>query len=193
MFLKKISDNLYFQNILTCSETDVRVILEIRNEERIRNNMFNKKIISLDEHLLWKKNFLQSNTDRFYCIKYKNIIVGGLGLKNYNVKKSSADWAFYVSESRSFIGLAASIENKALNYFFDNYKIKNIFCYVLISNTAVINLHKKFGFKKINMNSNFEDNYSNVKKKDVLRMKLSTLEWIVIKNSIYNKFLKNDN
>jgi len=66
---KKISDNLYFQNILTCSEADVGVILEIRNEERIRNNMFNKKIISLDEHLLWKKNFLQSNTDRFYCIK----------------------------------------------------------------------------------------------------------------------------
>ena len=74
MFLKKISDNLNFQNILTCSEADVRVILEIRNEERIRNNMFNNKIISLEEHLLWKKNLLESNTDRFYCIKYKKII-----------------------------------------------------------------------------------------------------------------------
>jgi UDP-4-amino-4,6-dideoxy-N-acetyl-beta-L-altrosamine N-acetyltransferase len=190
MFLKKISDNLNFQNILTCSDADVRVILEIRNEEKIRNNMFNSKIISLEEHLLWKKNFLESNTDRFYCIKYKNIIVGGLGLKNYNIKNLSADWAFYVAESRNFIGLGASIENKALNYFFDNYKIKNIFCYVLISNAAVINLHKKFGFKKINMDSNFEDNFLNVKKKDVLRMKLSKFEWIANKSSIYNKFFK---
>ena len=152
MFLKKISDNLNFQNILTCSEADVRVILEIRNEERIRNNMFNNKIISLEEHLLWKKNLLETNTDRFYCIKYKKIIVGGLGLKNYN--------------------------------------IKNIFCYILISNAAVINLHKKFGFKKINIDSNFEDNFLNVKKKDVLRMKLSKFEWIANKSSIYNKFLK---
>jgi UDP-4-amino-4,6-dideoxy-N-acetyl-beta-L-altrosamine N-acetyltransferase len=190
MFLKKISDNLNFQNILNCSEADARVILEIRNEERVRKNMFNNKIISLEEHLLWKKIFLESNTDRFYCIKYKNIIVGGLGLKNYNIKNLSADWAFYVSESKNFIGLGAAIENKALNYFFDNYKIKNIFCYILISNAAVINLHKKFGFKKITMDSNFEDNFLNVKKNDVLRMKLSKFEWIANKSSIYNKFFK---
>jgi hypothetical protein len=126
MFLKKILDNLNFQNILNCSEVDARVILEIRNEERIRNNMFNNKIISLEEHLLWKKIFLESSTDRFYCIKYKNVIVGGLGLKNYNIKNLSADWAFYVSESKNFIGLGAAIENKALNYFFDSLNWANL-------------------------------------------------------------------
>ena len=49
----------------------------------------------------------------------KKKIVGGLGIKNLNKKVMTADWAFYISEKSKFIGLGASVEFKALEYFFN--------------------------------------------------------------------------
>jgi UDP-4-amino-4,6-dideoxy-N-acetyl-beta-L-altrosamine N-acetyltransferase len=193
MLLKKISDNLEFKDILACSKSDIQAVLEIRNEDEIRLNMFNSKIISIEEHLLWAKNFLKTVVNRFYCLKYKNVVIGGLSLKNYDILNLTADWGFYISAKKNFMGLGFVVEYKALNYFFSKYKINDIFCYVLNSNKIVINLHKKFGFKKTYIDRNFEDLYLNVNRKNVFRMKLNKTQWNVKSNYFQNKFFKYGN
>ena len=58
----------------------------------------------------------------------------------------TAEWAFYISQKKNFIGLGALIEFKALEFFFSIFNIKKLICLVLKSNAEVIKLHYKFGF-----------------------------------------------
>ena len=120
MNLKTVLDNLKFQNIITCTDKEIIEIKDIRNEKNIRKNMFTKGEILLDQHLEWFEKIKFSKSNFFYCIKYKNKIVGGLGLKNYNKNLLSGEWAYYVSEKYKSVGLGASIEFKALEYFFNH-------------------------------------------------------------------------
>ena len=76
--------------------------------------MTNKKIISVKEHLIWFKKNNFSKVNFFYCIRYQNKIIGGLGLKNYDKNLLSGEWAFYIAEKSNFTGLAVSIEFKAI-------------------------------------------------------------------------------
>ena len=53
----------------------------------------------------------------------------------------------YISEKKNFIGLGATIEFMAINYF-DKFKLNKLFCFVLNHNLEVVNLHKKFDLKR---------------------------------------------
>ena len=147
MKLINILNNLEIDNIKNLNYKEVLFIKNIRNEAEIRKNMFNKHIISHQEHINWYTRLKKINSEKFYCIKYKKKIIGGLGLKYLN-KNISAYWSFYISKKASFSGLGATVEYMALNYFFSKYRLKKICCYVLKKNSLVIKLHEKFGFKK---------------------------------------------
>ena len=149
MKLKNIINNLAFTNITLANEEEIKQIRSIRNEKNIRKNMKNQKIILSKEHYKWFKSFKTSKTNFFYVIKYKNKIIGGLGLKNYNSNLLPGEWSFYVSEKQIFIGLGASIEIKAIEFFFEKFKLKSLYCFVLKHNIDIIKLHYKFGFLEI--------------------------------------------
>lgn len=53
MNIKSIVGNIKFNNILKCSKQDKVSLLNIRNEDEIRMQMFNKKKIKLNEHFKW--------------------------------------------------------------------------------------------------------------------------------------------
>ena len=84
MNLKNVLLNLSFKNLIYCDDKEVGQILKMRNENYIRKNMFTKKIISLEQHHLWFQSLKNKNNHKFYCIYYKDKIIGGLSLKNIN-------------------------------------------------------------------------------------------------------------
>ena len=63
---------------------------------------------------------------------------------------SSKFWSFYVGKKHRKVGVGFALEYKTLNLIFDEMFIELINCFVLNTNTEVIKLHKKFGFKEIN-------------------------------------------
>ena len=108
-------------------------------------------------------------------------------------KKKVAEWSFYVSTQKNFIGLGAALEMKAINYFFETYKLKKLYCYVFKHNLYVIKLHKKFGFTEITYND-----YNEVISlpKNLLNTQhffLDKKSWLKIKKIIYNKYINDKN
>lgn len=188
MKLKKTLEGIKFKKIQDCNSRELFEILNIRNEKDIREKMFTKNLISENEHKKWFELIKNSREEKFYLIYFKDNIVGGLGLKNYSEELSSADWAFYISKKSQFIGLGASIEFKALNYFFEFYLLKKIFCYVLKNNIEVITLHKKFGFEETLIKNDFEKKFLNIDKKNVIRLMIDSNKWNRIKNELFNKY-----
>ena len=186
MKLKNIVDNISFHSLKDCDKKEINKILEIRNEEKIRENMFTQHIISIDEHTKWFDKLKSSDTEEFYCVKYKKKIIGGLGLKDLK-KGDQAYWSFHISQNENFAGLGASIEFKALVWFFSNFNLKKIYCYVLKKNPLVVKLHRKFGFVDENSVKTFKQ--KNIDYNDVEHLELSKNKWQEIKESFEKDYL----
>ena len=193
MKLDKILVEIELQNIKDLEKRDILKIRLMRNEKKIRENMVNTELISIKEHLKWYKQFNNSKSNFFYVINYKKKFVGGLGFKNYNNKLHTGEWSFYISEKKNTIGLGASVEFLAINYFFDSFKLKKLYCFVLNHNLEVTKLHKKFGFKEIKFNEYKKNIYLAKELSDAIYLSLEKKNWYNMKDIIYRKyFLKNE-
>ena len=140
------------------------------------------------EHLTWFEKIKVSKTNNFYAIKYHNNIIGGLALNNYDKNRLTGEWSFYISEKFKFVGLGASIEYKAIEYFFNFYNLDFLLCYVLKYNLPVLKLHKKFGFEEILsdkylLNNNIKNNFS-----DNVYFSLKKSKWHFVKKNMHKLF-----
>ena len=189
MDLNNIISNLEFKNILKVKYRDVLELLKIRNKKNIRNKMFNKKYITKFDHNSWLRNIKKTSKEDFYIIYYKNDICGGLGVKNNNIKLKECDWAFYVSDKFNFAGLGASIEFKSIYFLLKKYKLSRLYCYVLKTNTNVVNLHKKFFFLRVPIIEKKLNIYNiTISKNKVIKFCLDLKKWKVESKKLLKKF-----
>ena len=88
---------------------------------------------------------------------------------------------------KNIIGLGASVEFFAINYFFDIFKLK-LYCFVLKHNQEVVKLHKRFGFKEITFND-YKKNIILAKRvSDAIYLTLEKRDLKNIKKIIYQKY-----
>ena len=128
---------------------DRDIVLEWRNKDRIRKNMFNSEIINYTEHCNWMQSII-SDPLKLYFIAYdrKNDNPIGLAcLVNINRKLGNCEWAFYIGED-SYLskGHAIEMEFLILKLVFEELRLHRLGCNVLDFNQPVISFHKKFGF-----------------------------------------------
>ena len=124
-------------------------LLLIRNEDNVRNFMFDNQMIDKDHHTKWIKNKIKNRSRIFYLVLYKNELIGCVVLSNISNEKKIADWAFYITE-KAMRGIGAVLEYKFLNMIFKQEQYNIINCVVLNINKSVLKLHDRFGFKKKN-------------------------------------------
>ncbi|NMN67103.1 UDP-4-amino-4,6-dideoxy-N-acetyl-beta-L-altrosamine N-acetyltransferase [Candidatus Pelagibacter ubique] len=188
MKLNKVIDKIELNNINYLSNKEILEIRLIRNEKKIRNNMVNTKIISEKDHLKWYKKFNTSKSNFFYAIKYNRELVGGIGFKEFNKKLLLGEWSFYISEKKNIVGLGASVEFLSINHFFDIFKLKKLYCYVLGHNLEVVKLHKKFGFKEIKFNDYSKNIILAKQVSDAIYLSLDKKDWEFTQEQIYQKY-----
>ena len=95
MKLNNIFKKIEFTNSKELNDREFDTILDIRNEDNIRNNMLSKNIIQSNEHKIWVNRIKNSKNNFFFAIKYDEQIIGGLAINTNPNKKKIADWAFY--------------------------------------------------------------------------------------------------
>ena len=112
MNLNNFFNNIIFEKIISENDTDIKKILEIRNEEKVRNSMINDEIIIFEKHKSWISGHLYIYM--YFSIMILNKLIGLITL-DINEKKN-VSWAFYISE-KTQKGLGALIELKFLDFF----------------------------------------------------------------------------
>ena len=136
------NSGLYFALLSKLPDKYIKELLKWRNQEFVRNKMFNNEKIKLEEHLEYVKNnkdkiligFLEK--EPFCVINFKDYDGSGVELGYYLIKEDSVGG-----------GLGAIMEFYSLYYAFFRLKALCVFCRTLKSNAKVIGLHKRFGFK----------------------------------------------
>lgn len=137
--------DIKFRDFVNLTEVELRDVLLVRNEERVRHNMYDQKIISMADHMRWCAA-LRGRTDcRYWGIYFNGKFIGAVDLTSLDLSNGFAEWGFYLS-SKS-LGFGAIVEFLAMDHFFKDMGLKNLKACVLEDNYKVYNMHiQSFGF-----------------------------------------------
>ena len=126
-------------------ESDLPLILEWRNDETVRKNMYTDHIITIEEHKLWYANLNQRNDQLYFICECNEKPIGVVNFVQLDLHNHCAYWGFYLGGEQP-PGRGAAMDYIALEYAFSIMKLCKLCCEVFIFNKGVIKLHQKFGF-----------------------------------------------
>jgi UDP-4-amino-4,6-dideoxy-N-acetyl-beta-L-altrosamine N-acetyltransferase len=129
-------------------EQDLRMVLDWRNQERIRAVMFTDHVISWPEHLAWYARVKEDPTQEYRIFELDDRPVGLIGVQGVGNRDGVACWAFYLGETDVPRGTGSRMEYFALELAFEELGVRKLTGEVFDFNADVLRLHKKFGFEE---------------------------------------------
>ena len=122
-------------------------ILSWRNHSSIRKWMFDKELISLENHIAYI-NSLKEKKDRVYfVVKQYGQAVGVIDFTNINLNNLEAQIGLYAKPMLK--GMGSLLMQNILEYGFNKLKLKKLVATVFEDNLSAIRLYEKFNFKLI--------------------------------------------
>lgn len=145
-------------------ERDLEKVLKWRNSERIRSNMYNDHIITIDEHIAWYKRVEQESNNSYMIFELCEHPVGVVNFTNLDKVNRKCLWGFYLGEENVPCGTGMIMGHLGLTYAFSNLKVRKVCGEVFAFNLSSINFHKRLGFveegrlvKHVLKNGRYED------------------------------------
>ena len=129
-----------FQNL---SNEEKIEVLEWRNDKSIREFMYDKESISLENHL----NFIDNLDNSKVYLK-----VDDLGVINFRIKNNFAEIGLHKNPNKQKVG--SKLMKTLIDYGFNVLKLDKLILYVFENNIKAINLYKKFGFIEVDKKDN---------------------------------------
>lgn len=170
-------------------ESDLEMVLNWRNSNHVRVNMYNDHLITFKEHQNWFKRIKIDDSKILKLFLYKQKPIGFVAINDLDQKNNKAYFGFYLGELKTPPGIGALMEFFTLEYIFKELNIRKLYCEVFAFNDRVVKLHKRFGFE--------EEGYfkyhilKHDKYEDIVTLALFKEEWLEIRSEIEKIFFKN--
>lgn len=168
-------------------ETDLFKVLAWRNSERIRNNMFTDRLITIDEHIAWFNRLKSQQEDVFLIFEFEG---QATGIVQYNVVDASSrefSWGFYIGETGLPRGTGLIMGFLGLNFAFEKLNVRRLRGEVFSFNVSSINFHKRLGFIEINRSFKRKSG----KDEEIVIFFITKENWLQSKNQVeVNVFTK---
>ena len=126
--------------------SDLKKILNWRNNYKIRNEMLNNKLIKKKEHGLWFKNLKKDKSSDAFIFLFYNFDIGYGIINNIDKISKTCTWGMYIDPKYLNSGLGVLLEAYVIERIFKYHKLKKIWGEALATNYNILNIHKKFGF-----------------------------------------------
>lgn len=166
------------------NESDLELVLDWRNSDRIRFNMYTDHIISLEEHKAWFSGIKNDESMSYHICEYNQKPIGVIYFTSIDQQNQKCYWGFYLGDVNAVMGSGSIMEFLALEYVFDSLDIRKLCAEIFVFNDKVIKLHKKFGFQQ---ESYFVKHIlKGDKYEDVIGLALFKNDWLNIKENLYN-------
>ncbi|MEN2775428.1 UDP-4-amino-4,6-dideoxy-N-acetyl-beta-L-altrosamine N-acetyltransferase [Acetivibrio clariflavus] len=138
--------DVYFYNIFDLDEEYIERLRYWRNQDFVRENMFNQHIISEDEHNEFISKLKDNKLKRFY-ICFMGIKPFGVLYYEYLSNSNNLEFGYYLID-KNYInsGLGIVMEYAILNHAFYKLNVDKVYCRTFVKNNKVVSLHNNFGF-----------------------------------------------
>jgi len=126
-------------------EIDLDRVLQWRNSDRIRWNMFSDHIISEEEHRLWFKQLIKEQ-NVYLVFQFNDRPAGLVYFTDIDRHNNKCFWGFYLGETGLPKGTGLLMGYLGLEFVFNDLKIRKLCSEVFAFNSTSIKYHKKLGF-----------------------------------------------
>ncbi len=126
-------------------DEELELMLSWRNAPSVRNNMYTRQVISLENHKKWWAGIQLRQDQRYFMYEWLGEPTGIVAFNDVDVINENSAWAFYASPDAPK-GTGSRMEFLALEYAFGSLLLNRLYCEVLDFNQPVVKLHKRFGF-----------------------------------------------
>lgn len=125
---------------------DLKIILEWRNSDRIRNNMYTDHVISIKEHKAWFERLKHNTTSVYLVFEILNRPVGLVYFTDIDKKNNKSYWGFYLGEEKLPRGCGTAMGVLGIEYAFTQLNIRKLCGEAFIFNDASTRFFMKLGF-----------------------------------------------
>ena len=119
-----------------------RQVLAWRNHPEIRKWMYNKDVISEEDHFQFLQQLPRQRHRFYWLIKEGDKDLGVIDLAN--CKGGESEWGFYLNPKYIGGGKALRLFHHALHFFFQKIHLKKVYGYVACENTNSLLLNELF-------------------------------------------------
>lgn len=144
-------ENYSFKNYAVLSDEEKLQMLEWRNHEDIRKNMYNTRHIALENHLMFIKS-LETRTDRYYwmvCADDKPI--GSMNIVDVDINRGTAELGYYMAPEFLGGGDGFFFIYNVLAFVFDVLGLTSLYGATNAENKAAAYIDEYYGFVKTGM------------------------------------------
>lgn len=134
-------------NLRDVKDEDLLKIFQWRNQQFIRDVMFNSNLIEWNQHVNWYNSFKDSESKLVKIFTYKGEDYGVLSLNEIEKTINKCSWGFYIGNKEAPKGIGLLLGFESLEYIFKDLKIRKVCAEVIESNLKSRNFHEKLGFK----------------------------------------------
>ena len=163
-------------------ESDLGLIRQWRNSERIRANMFTDHIISSEEHLAWFERVKKEPIPLFLVFEYLRKPLGIVSITRLDRVNNKCLWGFYLGDIDGPPESGVIMAYLGLTYIFEHLKIRKLCSEAFIFNQGSIRFHQKLGFaqeglfvKHVLKNGSYQD---------IISFALFDEDWLNIKAAL---------
>ncbi|MCA0754948.1 UDP-4-amino-4,6-dideoxy-N-acetyl-beta-L-altrosamine N-acetyltransferase [Paenibacillus sp. N4] len=169
-------------------ESDLDIVLKWRNSDRIRENMYTDRLITMEEHSLWYATIQHTRASDCSIFEIDGQSMGFINFTGFDPLNQSCHWGFYVGEPQAPRGSGSIMGFLGLEHCFENLLMSKCFGEAFVFNTASIAFHRKLGFRE--EGSLRKQILKNGRYEEVMTFVLLAEEWFRIKNELRSKIFK---
>ena len=125
-----------------------KLILNWRNSDHVRMNMFIEHLITEEEHGKWFENVKKGNKIIAKLLLFKEKPIGFVNFTNIDYQNNKCYWGFYIGEKEAPKGSGKIMALLALDYIFEDFHLRKLCSEVLEFNSKSIKFHQKLRFEE---------------------------------------------
>lgn len=166
-------------SLRVAGDADRARVLGWRNHPRVRAVSLTAREIEPDEHALWWR-IVMADPDRRLLIYSHDLVPSGVVL--FTRDGDAATWSFYLDidglkRRGELLHAWAALERESIAYAFEQLGVDRVVGDVLASNTAVLALHRRFGFRVVDSEERDVDGEPTL----VLRVELGLADRVAVR------------
>jgi len=127
---------------------DLSVILDWRNTERIRANMYTDHIIDPEEHRSWFNRVRKDATCRYLIVEHEGRPIGLSYLTKISRDHGTCEWGFYIGAADAPRGSGTAMGFQSMEWIFHEEQLRKASGEVLAFNLPSRKLFERLGFTR---------------------------------------------